>query len=158
MSKILIIGTEEFEFPIQGSNPDYGEQVTDWAEAVTDALATVQQPNDILPTTAAINNNQSSFTNIPGFSFDTSEVIAINAEYIINRSTTLPAQKVTENGKIEGNFDGSSWRISHTHDGEAGIELDINSSGQVQYKSDDLAGSGYQGEIIFKAKVFNQDS
>jgi hypothetical protein len=157
MPKILIIGTEEYEIPLQGENPDYGEQLTDFFEAVSDALTTVQQPNDILPTQASINNNQSSFTNIPGFSFDTSEVIAINAEYIVNRSTTAPAQKVTESGKIEGNYDGTSWTISISADGDAGIELDITSAGQMQYKSTNITGTGYVGQIIFKAKVFNQD-
>jgi hypothetical protein len=156
MPKILIVGDEEFEFPQQGENADYGEQITDWATAVSDALSTVQQPNDVLTTTASINNNQSAFTNIPGFSFNTAEVISINAEYIVNRSTSSPAAKFTESGKIEGNFDGSAWTISHSADGEAGIEFDITNSGQIQYKTDDKTGSGYLGSIIFKAKVFNQ--
>lgn len=158
MPKILVVGTESFEIPLQGENADYGEQLSDFFEAVAEALTQVQQPNDILPTTASINNNISSFTNIPGFSFDTSEVIAINGEFIVNRSTTAPAQKITESGNIQGNYDGSNWTISISSDGDAEIELDINASGQVQYKSSDLTGAGYVGEIIFKAKVFNQDN
>lgn len=158
MPKVLIVGNEEFDFPVQGDNPDYGEQITDWAEAVSDALTTVQQPNDILPTQASINNNQSTFTNIPGFAFDTSEVISINAEYIVNRSTTSPSQVLTESGTIQGNYNGTSWRISRSFDGDADIEFDITSGGQVQYKTANLSGSGYVGSIIFKAKVFNQDN
>lgn len=156
MPKILTVGTEIFEFPLQGENSDYGEQVTSWAEAVTDALTTVQQPNDILSTQASINNNQTTFANIPGFIFDTTEVIAINAEYIVNRTTTSPATKVTESGHIEGNFDGSNWTIAITNIGEAGMEFDITSAGQIQYKSSDISGTGYVGEIVFKAKVVNQ--
>lgn len=158
MPKIFIIGSSEFEFPVVGDNADYGEQVTDWAEAVTDALTTVQQPNDILPTSASINNNQTSFVNIPAFLFDTSQVISINAEYIVNRSTVSPAQKLTESGHIQGNYDGSNWSISIISDGDADIEFNITAGGAIQYKTGDLSGSGYVGEILFKAKVFNQDS
>jgi hypothetical protein len=158
MPKILVVGTEEFEFPLVGENADYGEQVTDWASAVTDALTTVQQPNDILPTQAAINNNQTTFSNIAAFSFDTSEVIAINAEYIINRTTTSPAETISESGNIQGNYNGTSWTISRSFDGDADVEFDITSGGQVQYKSGNMTGTGYVGSIIFKAKVFNQDN
>lgn len=156
MPKILVVGTESFEFPEQGENADYGEQVTDWAVAVTDALTTVQQPNDILPTQAIINNNQTSFTNIAGFSFDVSEVLSINAEYIIRRSTTSPSFSITESGTIRGNYNGSSWSIAIDAEGDAGMEFDITNAGQLQYKTSNIIGSGYVGFIIFKAKVINQ--
>lgn len=155
MPKTLTVGTDQFEFPLEGENSGYGESITDWAEAVTDALSTVQQPNDVLRTTSTISNNQTSFTNIPSFSFDTSEVRAINSEFLVTRSTTSPAVTVVESGFIEGNFDGSNWSISVRSVGDAGVEFNITSGGQVQYKSSDLAGSGYVGEIIFRAKVFN---
>jgi hypothetical protein len=156
MSKTLIIGTEEFQFPLQGENPDYGEQITDWATAVTEALATVQQPNDVLTTAANIANNITVPTNIPGFSFDTAEVQSINCEYIIRRTTTSPAQVIQESGFIEGNFDGSDWAIAIRSTGDAQTSLSITPSGQVQYVSSDLVGANYQGQITFKAKVFNE--
>lgn len=157
MPKIVTVGTENFEIPVQGENADYGEELTDYFVAVADALTTVQQPNDILPTTAAINNNQTSFTNIPGFSFDTSEVIEIEAVYVVTRSTTSPSTVLSENGKIEGNYNGTTWSISISGEDDADIEFDITSGGQIQYKTGNMSGSGYTGQIIFKAKVFNQD-
>ena len=157
MSKILIIGTEEFEFPEEGDNPSWGEQVSDWAEAVSDALQNVQAPNDVLRTSANIANNVTTPTNIPGFSFDTSEVVSINADYIIRRTTNSPTQILQESGYIEGNFDGTNWTISRRFNGDAAVELDITPAGQIQYTSSDLAGAGYSGFIIFRAKVFNQD-
>lgn len=160
MPKILIVGTEEFEFPLVGENADYGESVTDWASAVTDALTTVQQPNDILTTTAAINNNQTSYVNIPGFAFDTSEVIEIQAEAIVTRSTSSPVATLTENFEIRGNYNGSEWSIEINSNSkeDSGVDFDITSSGQIQYKSSNMIGSGYVGSIIFKARVFNQDN
>lgn len=158
MPKIVTLGSEEFEIPVVGDNADWGESLTDYLSAISEALQTVQQPNDILVSTAAINNNVSSFTNIPGFTFDTSEVIAIDAEYIVTRSTSSPSVTLSESGNIQGNYNGASWTISHSCDGDAAIEFDITSSGQIQYKSSNLLGTGYSGTIIFKAKVFNQNS
>jgi hypothetical protein len=156
MPKTLIIGNEEFEFPLENENGNYGESVTSWAEAVSTALETVQAPNDIPITTAAILNNVSSPTSILGFNFDTSEVIAITGEYIVRRSTEVPANNLVENGTIQGNFDGSNWTITHRATGDAGITFDITPSGQITYISTNVTGSNYSGEILFKAKVFNQ--
>lgn len=153
MSKILIIGNSEYEFPEQGTNAPWGEQVTDWAVAVTEALTNVQQPNDIVTTTAIINNNQSTLANISGFSFDTSEVVSINAEFIIKRNTDTTT--LVEDGVIKGNFDGSTWTCSQVSRGNAGVTFDITDAGQVQYTSTSVSGANYSGLIIFKAKVFN---
>lgn len=153
MSKILIVGNDEFEFPEEGTNASWGENVTDWASAVSDALAGVQQPNDITTTTAVINNGQASYANIAGFSFDTSEVISINGEFIVKRSTD--SNNLVESGVIRGNFDGTAWAVTQTSQGNAGVTFDITSGGQIQYISSTITGANYVGIIIFKAKVFN---
>lgn len=155
MPKKLIVGSEEFEFPLSGQSPGYASEITDWAEAVTDALTSVQKPNDILTTTATINNNISTPTNIPGFSFSTAEVIAIDCRYFIKRITTSPAATVTETGYIEGYFDGTSWGISIRSTGDAGVDLSITPAGQIQYVSSNLTGATHVGQIIFEAKVVN---
>lgn len=156
MSKIVTIGTETFEIPTIGANPDYGSELTDFFVAIADALENVQSPNDILRTSANIANNVTTPTNIPAFSFDTSEVISINAEYIVKRTTLVPAENLTESGTITGNYNGTAWTISLMTDGNAGVEFSITPSGQIQYTSSNMTGSSYVGEIIFKAKVFNE--
>lgn len=156
MSKIVTIGTESFEIPTVGSNPDYGSQLTDFFVAISDSLQNVQSPNDILRTSANIANNVIVPTNIPAFSFDTSEVISINAEYIVKRTTLVPAVVISENGEITGNYNGSAWTISVTSDGNAGVEFSITPAGQIQYTSSNMTGASYSGEIVFKAKVFNE--
>jgi uncharacterized protein YjbI with pentapeptide repeats len=156
MPKILIVGTEEFEFPEESDNGKYGEEVTDWATAVSDALTSVQQRNDITTTTANILNNATVFTPITGFSFDTTEVISINCEFIVTRTTDVPAVNLVSSGFIQGNFDGSAWNVTVEYINDAGVEFDVSASGQVVYKSSNLTGSNYTGSILFKAKVFNQ--
>lgn len=156
MSKKLVIGTEEFEFPIQGSNPDYAEEVSDWAQAVTDALSTVQQPNDVTRTQATILNNITTPATINGFQFDVTEVRSINSEYLITRTTDVPAVNLVESGFIEGNFDGSTWSIAIRSLSNAGVNFDITNSGQITYTSSNLTGTNYKGTILFRAKVFNE--
>lgn len=153
MPKTLIVGNDSFEYPVEGDNPGYGESATAWAEAVSRALLTVQQPNDVPVTTAAIINNVTVPTPILGFTFDTSEVIAINGEYIVKRRTD--SQNLVQNGVIQGNFNGQNWNITHESTSDAGITFDITASGQIVYTTTDVSGSNYVGEIIFKAKVFN---
>lgn len=138
MPKIFTVGNEEFEFPLTGENAGYGSEVTDWAEAVTDALSTVQKPNDI-PTTAQITLTQQGVgvpTIIPGFVFSTAEVIAIDAKYIFTKSYTEGSvNKVeTEIGFIEGYFDLTNWGISIRTTGDIGVIISINNSGQISYE------------------------
>ena len=156
MPKILIIGTESYEVPLQGENGDYGESLTDFFEAVAVALSTVQQPNDVTNQTAIILNNQTTFADISGFIFDSSQVISINAEGIIKRSTVSPAVSLVEDVIIRGNFNGSSWVYSVISQGNAGIEFNITDAGQLQYRTPiSMAGTSYAGAITFRGKVFN---
>lgn len=155
MPKILTIGTQEFDFPLENESGNYGESITDWASAVTDALETVQQRNDIPSSTASILNNRTIATSVTGFLFDTSEVISINSEFIVTRTTTVPAVTLVESGFIQGNFTGTAWNISVVSQGDAGIDFDITAGGQITYTSSNMTGTNYSGEVRFKAKVFN---
>lgn len=154
MPKILTVGTEEFEFPLEGENPGYGSEITDWAEAVSTALASVEKPNDISTTSKSIGNTAGTFP-IPSFSFPTSEVIAIDCKYFVKRTSN--STTYSEVGYIEGYYDGA-WGISIRTTGDAKILLSIDSSGQVLYTltaSDILPGT-YTGSITFEAKVINK--
>ena len=155
MSKTLTVGSEDFEFPTEGSNAGYATEVTDWAEAVSDALSTVQRPNDVLLTTSSVSNSAITPTNIPGFSFSTAEVKAIDCRYVVTRTTTGPSLTVTEVGYIEGYFDGSDWGISIRTTGDASIFISITPSGQMQYYVTPLAGATHVGTIKFEGRVIN---
>jgi hypothetical protein len=163
MPKLLTVGNEEFEFPLEGENAGYGSEITDWAEAVTVALETVQKPNDI-PTTAEIpldaNVIVGSTNAIPGFSFSTAEVIAIESKYLFRREWTIGTTNYIkmEVGFIEGFFDGFEWGISIRTTGDAGVLLTINSSGQMLYQSTEEFPVGAINKnlsIVYEAKVIN---
>lgn len=164
MPKLLTVGNEEFEFPLEGENAGYGSEITDWAEAVTTALATVQKPNDI-PTTSEILLNPDILLNdpsaIPGFSFPTAEVIAIEAKYLFKRSyTTIAEGNVVrmEVGFIEGFFNGFEWGISIRTTGDSGILVTINSAGQMRYQTTENFPAGATNKvlsIVYEARVIN---
>ena len=163
MPKLLTIGNEEFEFPISGENAGYGSEITDWAEAVTVALETVQKPNDI-PTTSEIPLNPditiNTYANIPGFSFPTAEVIAIESKYLFKREYTIGSTVtvVMEVGFIEGYFNGVEWGISIRTTGDAGVSIRISNAGQMEYASTKEFPVGAINKkltIIYEAKVIN---
>lgn len=148
MPKILTIGTDEFEFPLEGENAGYGSEITDWAEAVTDSLSTVERPGDLINKTAPILDSQPSFTPIPEFTFSSAIVASFEAKYYIERPTSK-----REAGFIEGYHDGSDWSIAIRVIGDAGISLDITPTGQIRYTSSSVGGVG---TIKFEAKVINK--
>jgi hypothetical protein len=163
MPKLLTVGSEEFEFPLEGENAGYGSEITDWAEAVSTALETVQKPNDI-PTTSEIPLNPDILLNtpsaIPSFSFPTAEVIAIEAKYLFKRTYTIGVTNYIkmEVGFVEGFFDGTNWGISIRTTGDAGVLITINSTGQMLFQTTEnfpVGATNKNLSIVYEAKVIN---
>lgn len=146
------IGNAVFDIPETGE-PEWGEELTAYLDAVGDALQSVQGPNDILISTAPILNNQTTPINVTGLSFDSSEVLAVEVEYFIERVTT--GSTITESGSIVGNYDGSAWKINTSGVGAVGVDFTVNGSGQFQYTSTNLTNY-VSGQIRFKAKTLDQ--
>jgi hypothetical protein len=151
MTKRLQIGNESFEYPVQGDG-NWGEEATAWAEAVTDALAESVGPNDILPTSATLANNQATPADIPGLSFNTADVLSAIVTFIVEREATSTE---VESGEFEINFDGTDWKSVQTGIGDTGVILSITAAGQVQYTSTDLTGH-ISSSIRFRAKTLDQ--
>lgn len=155
MPKILTIGTDEFEFPLEGENAGYGSEITDWAEAVTSSLSTVERPGDLINKTAPIADSQLSLTSIPEFSFSSAIVASFEAKYLVERTSSAGAWR--ESGHIEGYHDGSDWIIAIRAIGNSRVDFNITNLGQVQYKTNaSLGGTSYNGFIKFEAKVINK--
>lgn len=152
MPKNVTVGTEVFEIPVQGENPDWGEEVTDWIEAISAEVANFSGPYDISNTTFTLANDQSSAASINGFAFSTSFVRAFQAEYFIERDTDS-ITKLTESGILYGNYNSEdgSWGLALETIGDAGVTFSITSAGQIQYTSTNLSGSSYVGQIKFSA-------
>ena len=153
MTKKLQVGDEVFNYPLTG-DINYGEDATDWADSVTEALKTVQNPGDIPVTEAVlVGTSDGTFTTgtIPGLSFDTSFVQRIFVEGQITREFVADPTDV-ESFSIEGVYNGSEFKISANYSGDD-TEVTLNvTGGQFTFKSlDDVNTTNIT--IKFKAKT-----
>lgn len=155
MAKNLQIGSTIYEYPEPGEGAGWSEGATSWAEGVTDALATVQGPNDIILETATLANNQFTPVNVVGLSFDTGQVQHVTIEFLLIRSYTDATPTETESGTIIGNYNGSDFFISPDSVGDVGVDFSITSVGQVQYVSEDRDNTDNL-TIKFKARTIDQ--
>lgn len=136
MPKSIVVNGTTFLYPEAGEDPGvYGEEATAWAEEVSTVLASVVGVGDILQTNFNLDNNQTgSFANITGFLFDSNQVKGITCTYRIER--TNATTYLIEKGQLELVFNPqtSVWQIQREYVGDGGIDLDITSGGQLQYK------------------------
>lgn len=158
MSKTLIIDNTPYQYPTAGDEPGWGQGATGWAEAVTEVLNDLVGPNDILETAFSIANNQTSFVNITGLTFNGASVRAADITYSIFRVSSTNLSGHTETGTIQLIYDNNiGWSINQGNIlGNAGVLFDVTSLGQVQYKSSDIGALSYVGTIKFRAKCLAQ--
>jgi hypothetical protein len=134
MSKPLIIRDEVFEYPTTGDS-NYGEEASNWAEAVTDVLAEITGPGDI-PTSeytlTGTDNNGFIEGTIQKLVFDTSYVQSIEVSGFFKKTYEDQSYKI-ENFKMEGiyNLSTNEFIVSTYYIGDdTKTEIDINPSGQ----------------------------
>lgn len=161
MSIPLTIAGTTFLYPESGTDPNWGEQASAFAVAVTEALNTLLSPGDILQTQFAIDNDISVATNINGLLFDSGTVRAANISYALYRISTIAPSGNAETGTLYLIFDdsatvGTKWQMTQQKDGEAGVVFFIGDNGQLQYTSSDIDSVGYVGSIVFSAKTLSK--
>ncbi len=150
MSVLLTVGTETFDFPTSGQDPGWGEPATDWAIAVTAVLATLVGPGDIINTTSAILDNQSTPTTLQGLAFDGAQTRSANVVYNIVRGSTTQAGTLLVDFNTNASI-GSKWSITESGTlNDVGVSFSITDAGQVQYVS---SATGTAGQITFTAKT-----
>lgn len=160
MGKIVQIGSETYELPLQGENPAWGEELSDIVQALIDAVNDFQGPSDILETSALIGNNISTPANVNLFKFNTSTVREFQAQYSVSRKND--STTISEGGIIIGiNDETSGWNISVlSNSGEgADITFDIDATGQITYTTGDMGGiyDITNSKIKFSAKSLLKD-
>lgn len=154
--RLITIGNQTFKLPIDGRG-NWGEEATAILEALAEASQLIQGPNDVLLSTANLDNNQAVPENLGNLTFNTGQVLGVQIDFFIRRTYNPGAGQltITENGIILANYDGSDWKLSVESVGDTGIDFVITSSGVVQYTSTNL--SGHISSIIrFKAKTIDE--
>jgi hypothetical protein len=139
MSIVLTVNNTPFEYPEQGEQAPWGEAATGWAKEVTDVLAAISGPSDILESSATIQNYQTVAQPIAGLVFDPITVRSFTVTGNIYRQSGLVIK--VEEFTIKGLNNGTSWQFQQDGFGSSGVELSIDNTGQVYYISDNFAGS-----------------
>ncbi len=148
MPKKLTVNGTVYNYPVPGDEQKWGEDGTAWAEAVTGILSTIVGDGFIPETTVTINDNVTTFTNILGASFNNAVSRSFKFNYAVSR--TDGGSTFVESGIIDGVYNGSEWDYSIRRTGNAGMDFNVTSTGQIQYKSSSIGGT-YSGDINFYA-------
>jgi hypothetical protein len=157
--RLITIGNQTFKLPIDGRG-NWGEETTAILEALAEASQLIQGPNDVLLSTANLQNNQITAEPVGVLTFNTGQVLGIQVDFFIKRryTETLPTPKevtITENGIILANYDGSNWKLSVESVGDTGIDFIISNSGTIQYTSTDI-DNHIECTMRYKAKTIDE--
>lgn len=159
MPEIIVNGIP-IQYPDPGTPPSWGEGATQFAVEVSTVLSDLVNPSDILETTFTIENNISVFTSINGLAFSTGLVRSAEVSYSILRTTASSTSGNIESGTIQAVYDGGAaaeakWQLSigNITGPGSGVTFTITDAGQVQYKSTNILGASYAGEMRFRAKT-----
>jgi hypothetical protein len=139
MSIVLTVNNTPFEYPEQGEQAPWGEAATGWAKEVTDVLASLNGPSDILESSAVILNHQTVPQPISGLFFDPLTVRSFTVTGNIYRQSGLVIK--VEEFTIKGLNNGTSWQFQQDGFGSAEVELSIDNTGKIYYTSSNFAGS-----------------
>jgi len=119
------------------------------AFSVNNGKLQVHQNNDILETSFSASNDVTSWTNITGLSFNNANVRS--AEILLSVSIDATGD-LFEKFHLELIQTGSGWDFAVTsiRGDDSEFEFNVNSSGNVQYKSGDISGWS-STNVVFKA-------
>lgn len=117
----------------------------------------------VAETQFTIADNQSSYQNVTGLSFDHTVVRAVRVEYTIYRTNGSSIER-RETGYLTAHYKAvaAAWSYGRESSGDDALNMTdglvVNSSGQVQYKSDSV-GATYVGKMRYKVIVsFNKET
>jgi hypothetical protein len=107
-------------------------------------------------TSFTIANNQSSPADVTGLLFNKDSYTSVHVYAEIRRKTNSNEAVSTGVLKLIWMAATSTWEILDELGGpvDDGVTFTITASGQVQYASDNMAGTGYVGTMKFKAITF----
>lgn len=150
MGTPLTINNNVYDFPTPGEEPGWGNDATEWAKAITDALASLVPAGTLNEAQSAIDNNQIN-QEVSGLLFSFLLTKTATVLYRLERDTASMSPLV-EQGYLYILYDNGVWLMSREISAgtPTGVQLDIDSSGQVRYTSTNLVGAGYTGFIKFK--------
>jgi len=154
MAVALTIGGVTFQYP-NNNDELWGREATNWAIAVTNSLNSISVDGDLGPTiSAAINNNVTTETNVSGLSVNVNDNRGFVIHYYVYRGRGSPTNiELAEVGTIRGVYKttAGTWELDNTYTGDTEVEFSVTPTGQIQYTSSDISGTGtYFGQMRYR--------
>lgn len=156
---VLTINGSSFEFPKNNEDPNWAQDVTAWAQAITQAVEGILNNAGQVIGFQAIDNNTTN--TLDDLLFSTVTTRAIHISYVVHRVSDSTTNGSIESGYLIATYDGaaspgSKWQITSTVNGNAGIIFTMSDSGQMSYTTSDIGATNHVGKISYLVKVFNQ--
>jgi hypothetical protein len=124
----LIVKGQSFNYPDPGREPGWGEDATEWAKAITEALSEVLSGGDIIKAQATLNTDTTVPGSVNNLAFISTQTRQADVMYVIKRGS------LQENGKMTITFENSSWLITREFSGDdTGAVFTVSPTGQVLY-------------------------
>lgn len=162
MALQLVVNGVPYTYPVEGTNPQWGEGASDWAEAVTNLIGTLVGEFDILNTNFVPANNVTTAEPVIGLIFSTLVTRSVEIEYTcyrISEDSGSGVSELSERGKLQlvRNSNANTWDLAQQKVGDSGIDFEITSNGQINYKTSNMpADTSYLSNLNFSAKVIVQ--
>lgn len=124
----LIVKGQSFNYPDPGREPGWGEDATEWAKAITEALSEVLSGGDIIKAQATLNTDTNTPDSVNNLAFISTQTRQADVMYVIKRGS------LQENGKMTITFENSSWLVTREFSGDdTGAVFTVSPTGQVLY-------------------------
>lgn len=132
----------------------WGDETTNYLVTLGTAINDITSVGDIPLLSIPINNNQTTLINVDNLSFETTQVRHAIIEYSVYRVTSSEEVSQCGNLLITYKNNAATWELIDNTVGDAGVSFTITTAGQVQYTSTNMAGTGYQSKMSFRARAF----
>jgi hypothetical protein len=151
----ITVNSKVISYPDQGQEANWGQPASKFATEVANALDNLSGPGTITETQSIIENNTVVSKAVAGFIFNQSLTKSASILYRVYRKTASVAE-LSEEGQLNIHYSTNDplnkWSLTReiTNGEPTLVYLDIDNTGQVRYTSSNVAGSGYEGYIVFK--------
>lgn len=155
MSTPITISGTTVNIPTSGESPNWAPAIVQSFQLIADALSLLVGPYDVFPQIFTMTSNTNTNVNVTNLSFPTSIVRAAFIRYTVYRNTN--STTVTEAGNLiitynPSNSTGAKWSINRVYTGNASINFNVTDTGQVQFSTTSISGTGHVGSITYSAQ------
>lgn len=153
MATITVQGTS-ITIPDSGTSPNWSQGIIQALELLASAVAISVGPYDITPQIYTMVSNANTNVSLTNLSFPTNQVRSAFIKYSVYRNTN--STTVTEGGQMIITYNGSTWDKIQSYGAGASVTFTVTNSGQVQFSSTAISGTGHIGSISYSAQCLLQ--